>query len=179
MKLLRYIAGDKPELKRFDGQCPHYDDRTQLWILCNIVVMVYIVRFEGKTYIITYTFLPGYITDKASTPMVKSDWYGGDPHYLPHDGNFSCHYLKMFAIEGDDGFRASNIVFEGGIDANIRFAVKHKLISRFKAAFWHIKKRIWYRSVSSIVGQGLYVNGSPDRGYHGLYSKCEIEEVTG
>jgi hypothetical protein len=177
MKVLRYIPGDKPELKRFDGKCPHYEDQTQLWILCNVVVMSYVVKYKGKIYKITYTFLPGLITDKASTPAVKSDWYGGDPHYLPHDVNFSCHCLEMFSINDDDGFRASNIVFEGGIEANIEYAYKHKKINRFKKILWSIKKRIWYRSVGSIVGQGLYVNGSPDRGYHGKYSRCEIKEV--
>ena len=43
--------------------------------------------------------------------------------------------------------------------------------------FWQIKKRLWFRSVNSIIGQGLYVNSSPDRGWHGKYSECIIKEL--
>lgn len=179
MKLLKYIAGDKPELKRFDGQCPHYEDSTQLWELCNDFTDILIVEHNGKKYQIVYSFKDHLITDKASLPVNRSHWYPASPFYIHHDVAFSTHCLSQFAINNDDGFRATNMLFKECINWKIKQAVKRKKISKFRAFFWHIKKRIWYRSVSSIVGQGLFVNGSPDRGYHGVYSKCEIEEVTG
>lgn len=177
MKLIKYIPGDKPELKRFDGYCPHYEDKTQLWELCNDFTEVLIVEHGNKKHQITYEFEAGLITDKASVPINRSHWYPASPFYIHHDVNFSVHYLKQFAINNDDGFRVTNILFEQCINWKIKQAVKRKKISKFRAFFWQIKKRLWFRSVNSIIGQGLYANSSPDRGYHDKYSDCTITEI--
>lgn len=176
-KLIDFIEHEKMELERIDYQVPHYEDLTQLWELTNLVQHDYIVEIDGVKYKITYIFKPKIVFDKCSTPIKKSDWYGAIPFFGPHDVNFSVHYLKQFEINSDKGFRITNLLFRECIDWKIKQAVKRKKISKFRAFFWQIKKRLWYRSVNSIIGQGLYVNGSPDRGYHGKYSTCTITEL--
>jgi hypothetical protein len=179
LKIIKYIPGETPNFKRYTSSkpVPCYTDITQLWILQNDVYDFFKLKVNGKKYKVWFTAQAGLVTDKASTPIVKSDWYPARLAYLWHDCLFSCHYFKQFAEEGDDGFRASNMFFRKLIDWNVKDSVKTGKISRLRGFFWHIKKRIWWRSVGSIVGQSLYVNGSPERGYHGKYSSCEIVRI--
>lgn len=176
LKILNYSPGDTPQFKRYNtniGPVTGYPDNTQLWVLQNIVKDHFRVEINGKRYKITRTAMPGLITDKASTPAVRSDWYPSQPFYLWHDVDFSCHYLWRFEECDDDGFRVTNLLFRESID----WKIKHSDVSRVRKIFWHIKKRAWWRSVSTIIGQGKYVNGSGARGNHRRCSRCEIKEI--
>jgi hypothetical protein len=185
IKIIKYIPGETPNFKRYTSSkpVPCYTDITQLWVLQNNVVDKFLIKIKlkgwrkWKKFWITLKAFAGLITDKASTPIASSDWYPARLAYLWHDILFSTHCFRQFAEYGDDGFRASNMFFRKIIDLYIKRSFKYKIISKLRAFFWHIKKRIWWRSVGSIVGQGLYVNGSPKRGYHGKFSACEIERV--
>jgi hypothetical protein len=183
IKINAYHHGPDPVFKRYTGSdpVPGYDDITQLWVLQNTVQNVIDAVIDGKRVIITRTFKQGLIIDKASTPGESSDWYPAVNAVLGHDTDFSCHYLARYAVPNgdgttdDDGFRATNLIFMVDIDWHILDAVRRRVVSRFRGMLWHIKKRLWYRAVNSIAGQGRYENGDPSRGNHGELSGCEVE----
>ena len=111
------IYDDVPQYERYNSadKVPGYDDLTELWVLKNEVSISYNVIIDDVDYLLKYSFRPGLITDKASTPGSSSDWYPAIFDYLVHDVNFSCHYLGMFSSNYDDGFRATNLLFREGI----------------------------------------------------------------
>jgi hypothetical protein len=179
IKILSCVVLTAPKFERYTGRdpIPGYPDITQVWKLVNDPVTVYYARINGALYRITRRAAAGLYTDKATVPIRRSDWYAAIQAYLWHDTDFSCHNWAEFAEHGDGGFRATNEMFLADIDFHIRQAREAGKIGPIRAAFWHIRKRTWYRAVSSIAGQGLYVNGDPGRGYHGLYSETTIERV--
>jgi len=181
IKILHYDEGPTALWGRYTGSepIPGYDDITQIWELQNDIQDVITAVIDDVVYEITRKAKKGLYSDKASTPGESSDWYPARRDYIWHDTDFSCHYLRRFAQNNDDGFRATNLMFEAGIGWHIDQARKAGKISRVRSFFWHIKKRFWYRAVNSIAGQGRYVNGRPSRGNHGQKSSIHIVKLRG
>ena len=174
-----YHEGATAELERYTSSEPveGYEDLTQIWILRNLLEDKIIATINGKAYEITRQARPGLLTDKASTPGQRSDWFAARRAYVWHDIDFSTHALAQFEENQDQGFRATNSLFLADINWHIKQAQRRGVISRFRAFFWRIKARLWYRAVSSIAGQGRYVNGDPARGNHGKYSTTTIRPL--
>ena len=179
IKIIKYQDGKTALFERYTSNDPveGYDDLTQLWRLKNAIMDIITVDINGSSYTIVRRAFSDLITDKASTPFQRSDWYPARRAYIWHDVDFTLHNLAQFSENNDDGFRATNAMFLADIDYHIRQARKMGMIGVFRAFLWHIKKRLWYRAVSSIAGQGRYVANNTARGNHRGFSEISIEEV--
>jgi len=176
IKIEEYNEGAPAIFERYTSseKVPGYDDLTQLWTLKNHLSDLMIVTIDGKRYTVGRRADPGLITDKASTPGENSDWYPARRAYLWHDTDFSLHNWAPFEVNGDKGFRATNLMFLADIKWHIKRARKDKKISGWKAFWWRAKAVRWYIATNSIAGQGIYVNMPPNRGNHANHSTTVI-----
>jgi len=176
IKVIDIIQHGTIAYKRYLSNQPvdGYKNLTQLWVLINNVKLEIIVSINGKKYRLIYTLKKGLITDKASTPVESSDWYPSVQAYLIHDVNFTCHFLKLFAENNDEGFRATNKLFKAMIIYKIKETRKRKLISGLKYFFWMTRAGFWKFGVSTIVGQSKYVKHDGSRGNHATHTEFSI-----
>jgi hypothetical protein len=126
--------------------------------------IVYRVTFKDDSWI-EYTFKRGFIWDGASDPVGPND----DPfallHCRPHDGNFSCHFLRLPTDEhNNEGFRDANKLMYRALRCKSVYINGRRHAGRMPLA----RAIKYYWGVSTIKGRAVYENEAPRRApWHG------------